>query len=104
MLENNELFNNLYAWYGTLLTDKQRSIMENYYQDDLSLSEIANNQGVSRAAIHDAIKRSEELLLQYEEKLKVFAKFKKRQIQYDKLTNLNIDEVSKIVKKLEEIE
>ncbi len=104
MLENNELFNNLYAWYGTLLTDKQRSIMENYYQDDLSLSEIANNQGVSRAAIHDAIKRSEELLLQYEEKLKVFAKFEKRQIQYDKLTNLNIDEVSKIVKKLEEIE
>lgn len=104
MLENNELFNNLLAWYGTLLTDKQRSIMENYYQDDLSITEIADNQNVSRAAIHDAIKRSEELLMQYEDKLKVFSKFEKRRIQYDCLLELDSEPVNKIVKKLKEIE
>ena len=104
MLENNELFFNLLAWYGKLLTDKQQQIMENYYQDDLSLSEIANNNKVSRAAIHDAIKRSEEILLNYEEKLRVFEKFSLREEQYQKLKDLNRKEVSDIVKKLEEIE
>lgn len=104
MLENNELFNNLLAWYGKLLTDKQQQIMENYYQDDLSLSEIATNNKVSRAAIHDAIKRSEEILLNYEAKLRVFEKFSLREEQYQKLKDLNRKEVLDIVKKLEEIE
>ena len=104
MLENNELFNNLLAWYGKLLTDKQLSIMQNYYQDDLSLAEIAANNDVSRAAIHDTIKRSEELLLNYEEKLKVFHKFSQREEQYQALQQLGINEVNEIVKKLEEIE
>lgn len=104
MLENNELFNNLLAWYGKLLTDKQLQIMQHYYQDDLSLAEIAANNNVSRAAIHDTIKRSEELLLNYEAKLKVFHKFTQRDIQYQKLKQLDIDDVNDIVKTLEEIE
>lgn len=104
MLENNELFNNLLSWYGKLLTDKQLQIMQNYYQDDLSLAEIAANNDVSRAAIHDTIKRSEELLLNYEEKLQMFHKFTQREDQYQTLKQLNIDSVDAIVKKLEEIE
>ncbi len=104
MLENNDLFNNLLAWYGKLLTDKQQAMMQSYYQDDLSLSEIADNNGVSRAAVYDAIKRSEELLLHYEETLKVFNKFSLREEQYDKLRLLNNSDVDEIVKKLEEIE
>lgn len=104
MLENNELFNNLLAWYGKLLTDKQLQIMRNYYEDDLSLAEIAANNDVSRAAIHDTIKRSEELLLNYEEKLQVFKKFSERETQYSKLKQLDIQDVNDIVKKLEEIE
>ncbi len=104
MLENNELFNNLLAWYGKLLTDNQRNIMQNYYQDDLSLSEIAANNKVSRAAIHDTIKRSEELLLHYEEMLHVFKKFEAREQEYQNLKDLDLEVVNKIVKKLEEIE
>lgn len=104
MLENNEYFNNLFAWYGTLLTDKQQQIMKSYYQEDLSLSEIATNNNVSRAAIHDMIKRSEALLENYESKLQVFSKFEKRDQMYAKLKQLNIEAVNDIVIKLEEIE
>ena len=104
MLNNNEWFNDLLAWYGSLLTDNQFNIMQNYYGDDLSLSEIAENNGVSRAAIHDTIKRSEDLLENYEKKLKVVSKFKARRKQYDLLKKLNIEEVAEIVLQLEKIE
>ena len=104
MIENSVLFNNLLAWYGKLLTDKQLEIMRCYYQDDLSLAEIASNNNVSRSAVHDTIKRSEELLLQYEEKLEVYEKFNRRASQYQNLRELKIDKVDEIVLKLEEIE
>lgn len=104
MLENNELFNNLLAWYGTLLTDNQLDIMENYYQADLSLAEIADNNDVSRSAIFDTIKRSENLLLNYEEKLQLLKKFKLRSKQYKQLKALNDSAVNDIVKALEQIE
>ena len=104
MLKSNEWINDLLAWYGSLLTDNQLKIMESYYQADLSLAEIAENNGVSRAAIHATIKRSEELLLGYEEKLEVVSKFKKRSKQYSLLKGLKNLKVDKIVKELEKIE
>lgn len=104
MLKNNDWINDLLAWYGLLLTDNQKKIMENYYQEDLSLAEIAENNGVSRAAIHETIKRSEELLENYEDKLKVVRKFKARSIQYQKLKQFDNEEIKKIVKQLEKIE
>lgn len=104
MLGNNAWFNDLLAWYGSLLTDNQFNIMQNYYGDDLSLAEIAENNGVSRAAIQQTIKRSEELLENYENKLNVVKKFKLRRKQYDKLKRLNIEEVAEIVLQLEKIE
>ena len=59
----------LLDYYGCLLTDKQREIFAHYYNDDLSLSEIAVNEGITRQGVRDAIKRSEALLLEIEDKL-----------------------------------
>ena len=55
--------------YGELLTDKQRDYMELYYCEDLSLSEISEPQGITRQAVRDVVKRSEQILLETEKKL-----------------------------------
>ncbi|MDE5771388.1 MAG: YlxM family DNA-binding protein [Ruminococcus sp.] len=55
--------------YGDLLTEHQRSVMELYYCEDLSLAEIGNPMGITRQAVRDIIKRTENILLNYEEKL-----------------------------------
>lgn len=68
----------LYDLYGKLLTDKKRMVMELYHENDLSLSEIAEEQGVSRAAVHDALKSAERSLRKYEKKLGLLAAYKER--------------------------
>jgi predicted DNA-binding protein YlxM (UPF0122 family) len=55
--------------YGDLLTEHQRSIMEQYYCEDLSLAEIGSPLGITRQAVRSLIKRTEDILLNYEEKL-----------------------------------
>lgn len=59
----------LLDFYGDVLTEKQRDVMEQYYNDDLSLSEIADNFGITRQGVRDAIKRGEGILLELEEKV-----------------------------------
>lgn len=65
--------------YGPLLTEKQINIMEWYYDDDLSLAEIAELNKTSRQAIHDLIKRCYKQLLSYESKLNLLQKTIKRE-------------------------
>ncbi len=65
----------LFDFYGQLLTDKQIEIVEMYYNDDLSLSEISEQLGISRQGVYDALKRAEKTLFDYEEKLKLVNRF-----------------------------
>ena len=85
MLEKVNQINELYDIYQELLTDKQRVYIELYYHEDLSLSEIADEVGVSRNAVYDNIRRTEKLLLWYEEKLKIYEKDRKRRGFYDRI-------------------
>jgi predicted DNA-binding protein YlxM (UPF0122 family) len=59
----------LLDFYGDMLTEKQREVMVQYYNDDLSLAEIAENFGITRQGVRDAIKRSGNVLLELEEKV-----------------------------------
>ena len=65
----------LYDFYGELLTEHQRKIYEDVVLNDMSLSEIAEEQGISRQGVHDLVKRCDKILSGYEEKLKLVEKF-----------------------------
>lgn len=67
----------LYDYYGELLKEETKKYFEDYYFDNLSLGEIADNNKISRNAIHKHIKSAEEKLIFYEEKLKLYEKEKK---------------------------
>lgn len=67
----------LYDFYGTLLTDRKRQIMECYHEDDMSLAEIADDMKISRAAVYDSLKSAEQQLERYEEKLGLLRKYEK---------------------------
>lgn len=94
-----EEINELYDFYGELLTDKQKQVIEYYYLEDYSLSEISDLLEISRSAILDNLKRSEKLLHSYEDKLKLNEKFHKR-LEIYKLMDSN--DLSKYVKMLKE--
>lgn len=64
-------FSQLLDIYGGMLTAKQREMLDFYYNDDLSLSEIAANEGISRQGVRDSIKRGEESLSELDSKIGV---------------------------------
>lgn len=84
-IEQREELIELYDVYCNLLTDKQREYFEEYYFDDLSISEIALNHEISRNAVHDQLKRVIANLEDYEEKLQLIRKF-------NDITKLNLEE------------
>ena len=69
----------LYDLYGELLTSRQKEVVRLYHEENLSLSEIAQEFGISRQGVHDALKSGENALAQYEEKLGLLQKIEKQQ-------------------------
>ena len=81
----------LLDFYGDMLTQKQRDVVELYYNEDLSLAEIASHSGITRQGVRDSIKRAEVQLLDYEEHLRLAARFRRIQERLDEITDLAKD-------------
>ena len=78
----------LLDFYGSVLTKKQQEVMEQYYNDDLSLAEIAEGFGISRQGVRDAIKRGEGILLELEEKVGFAARYRAVQQGVEEIARL----------------
>lgn len=65
----------LFDFYGDMLTDKQKEVIDLYYNEDLSLGEIASDSGITRQGVRDSIKRAEASLLELEERLGLARRF-----------------------------
>lgn len=78
-MEKNLEVSNFLDFYGELLTDNQKQVLNLYYNEDLSLSEIANNQGITRQGVRDTIKKAESQLFDMENKLHLLKRFNKIQ-------------------------
>ncbi len=108
LLEKTTRVNFLFDFYQSLLTDKQRTYMELYYLDDLSLGEIAGEYKVSRQAVYDNVRRTEAMLEDYEAKLGLFTKFQERSIIIEQIEQrlLNekalTDEVQSLLQEIKE--
>ena len=76
---------NLFDIYGEMLTQKQQDFICYYYNDDLSLAEIAENEGITRQGVRDSIKRGEATLIDMEERLKLAAKFRQMEEELSRI-------------------
>ena len=78
-IRNIELQSLLYDFYGALLSKSQNEVMALYHEDNLSLSEIASELGMSRQAVHYTLKKAEHALGEYEKKLGLVAGYHRGQ-------------------------
>ena len=79
----------LFDYYGKLLSDKQYNVVDQYCNEDLSLREIAEINGISKQGISDILSRAEKKLRFYEEELKLISKFEK--------INKNLKEINQLI-------
>ena len=84
-------YNNLFSIYRELLTEKEQNIFSLYYEENLSLSEIAENLQITRSAVGNTVKIVEKKLEEYEKKLHILAKNELLKVAF----NDNIDTVIK---------
>ena len=91
-MEKNVEISLLFDFYGQLLKEQQQQAVSLYYNDDLSLSEIASQLDITRQGVRDSIKRSEAQLYTYEEKLGLYKRFRQ--------TESGLLEIEKLAEKL----
>ena len=94
----------LYDFYGELLTEHQRKIYEDVVYNDLSLTEIAQENGISRQGVHDLVRRCNHLLQEYEDKLHLVDRFMRIRSRVEQLKQLTNDSEMNKDKLIEEIE
>jgi predicted DNA-binding protein YlxM (UPF0122 family) len=104
ILEKKTFYNNLFDFYGVLLTEKQQMYFQAYYFDDLSLQEIANIHEISRAAVHEQIQKTYNALEQYEEKLGLYDQDTNRNLIYDEYLENGNPEIMELIEKLKNLE
>ena len=88
--------------YGNLLTEKQKEYMNYYYNEDLSLSEIAENDGITRQAVMRILQKSSKKLEEYEQKLQIMEKQKKiknniEQLRKELKENKQLDNIENLL-------
>lgn len=91
-MEKNITVSILLDIYGKILTDKQQDVLDLYFNENLSLSEIAEEVGITRQAVHDCISKGEKKLFNLEEKLGIMKKTENQEKQLQKI----LSELSKI--------
>ena len=94
-MEKNIKISMLCEVYGKRLTEKQLKVLQDYYDKDLSLSEIAENEGITRQAVRDIIMKGENKLFELEEKLEIMKRMFK---QEEKIADI-LSELTRIEKK-----
>ena len=99
-LEKTKRVNDLIDLYGALLTSNQLNILELYYMEDLSLKEIAEELTVSRNAVFDTLKRSVNILEDYENKLNLLKKDCLKNELLENIEKLSKEEIKEIIIKL----
>ena len=88
MFEKNLEIGYLLDFYGDVLSERKRTVLDYYYNDDLSLSEIAEEIGISRQGVRELIKKAGEELMFYEEKLGLAKRFQLAAAQTEELLSL----------------
>ena len=98
--------NYLFDFYQSLLTNKQRNYLELFYLEDYSLSDIADTFNVSRQAVYDNIRRTGDLVEDYEKKLELYQKFEQRREIYDEMKQhlSNPEQIQRYIQQLEDLE
>ena len=102
----------LYDFYGEILTERQREFYDLYYNEDLSLSEIAENYGISRQGVRDVIVRAETVMTEIEEKTGIVKRFmglrdkidaiesaavELRELNYRRYENPDLDRLANVI-------
>ena len=104
----------LYDFYGELLTERQRQIYESVVFDDMSLGEIAEEQGISRQGVHDLVKRCDRILDEYEGKLRLVEKFRRTKAMVEQIRRIaeeskrkgdtgSLDEIERIAEEISKL-
>ena len=115
MFQKNMAVSLLLDFYGDILSEHKRTIMEMYYDEDMSLAEIAEQVGISRQAVRDVIKKSESELSELESTLGLVKKFDKLKKDLEDIKNelTSLSEcssdsdkakISQVIRKIDELE